>query len=325
MPQFSIIVPVYNSEKFLDTCVQSLINQTFRDIEILLVDDGSTDLSPSMCDAYAEADPRIQVIHKKNGGLSDARNAGMSVASGEYLVFVDSDDYLGPDACTQYMRGVRAGADLIAASIRNWEGEQDRVAPPTGFQDGEEVSSRDYVIRAIQNRCFYATSFSNVYRREFMTGNNLYFRVGWIHEDWDMLPRLFTKEFRVVVLQYPAYNYVWRAQSITNAPVSEKRIHDSVGALSRWKQVFDDMKDREWQRWLYNELICTYFWNCRELKLSGWWIRGMGVLFCLHQRIGFRGKLGVIRFELQSVINRMTGKWRAPDKRLLATLDEPLK
>ena len=97
MPVVSVVVPVYKVEKYLERCVASLRSQTLRDVEIILVDDGSPDSCPEMCDALAEQDSRIRVIHKKNGGLSSARNAGLKVASGKYVGFVDSDDDVEPD------------------------------------------------------------------------------------------------------------------------------------------------------------------------------------------------------------------------------------
>lgn len=96
-PLISVIVPIYNVEKYLARCVDSIVNQTYKNLEIILVDDGSPDRCPKMCDDYAEKDSRIKVVHKKNGGLSDARNAGMAVATGEYISFIDSDDYVSDD------------------------------------------------------------------------------------------------------------------------------------------------------------------------------------------------------------------------------------
>ena len=97
--KFSIIVPIYKVEEYLDRCVESLIRQTEKDIEIILVDDGSPDSCPAMCDEWAKKDERIRVVHKENGGLSDARNAGLNIATGEYVLFVDSDDYVAENAC----------------------------------------------------------------------------------------------------------------------------------------------------------------------------------------------------------------------------------
>lgn len=93
----SVIIPVYNVEQYLDRCVQSVLNQTYRNLEILLVDDGSPDRCPQMCDEYARQDSRVKVIHKENGGLSSARNAGLEIVTGNYIGFVDSDDYIASD------------------------------------------------------------------------------------------------------------------------------------------------------------------------------------------------------------------------------------
>ena len=95
-PLICVIVPIYKVEAYLDRCICSIVEQTYQNLEILLIDDGSPDRCPELCDAWAQRDPRIRVIHKKNGGLSDARNAGIEVAKGEWLSFVDSDDYIMP-------------------------------------------------------------------------------------------------------------------------------------------------------------------------------------------------------------------------------------
>ena len=93
----SVVVPIYKVEKFLPVCIESIIRQSYKNIELILVDDGSPDLCPLICEKYNQTDSRIRVIHKKNGGLSDARNAGLSVANGEWITFIDSDDYVGKD------------------------------------------------------------------------------------------------------------------------------------------------------------------------------------------------------------------------------------
>lgn len=108
----SFIIPVYNVEKYLEQCVDSILNQTYHDIEVVLVDDGSSDGSPMICDAYTKKDSRVKVIHKPNGGLSDARNAGLDVASGDYIIFVDSDDFwVGSEDLQQLMTVVRENLD----------------------------------------------------------------------------------------------------------------------------------------------------------------------------------------------------------------------
>lgn len=112
IPEISVIVPVYKVEAYLPRCVESLLSQTYKDFEIILVDDGSPDTCPVMCDAYAKKYSNIQALHKENGGLSDARNAGMTIAKGEYVTFVDSDDYVHPAYLEMLMQGIRQGADF---------------------------------------------------------------------------------------------------------------------------------------------------------------------------------------------------------------------
>ena len=117
-PKISIIVPVYNVEQYLNQCVESIVGQTYQNLEIILVDDGSPDSCPKMCEDWANNDKRIQVIHKLNGGLSDARNAGIDVASGEYLMFVDSDDFIAANMVMDlYALLNRTNADIACGGV----------------------------------------------------------------------------------------------------------------------------------------------------------------------------------------------------------------
>ena len=113
LEKISVIVPVYKVEKYLKRCVESIVQQTYQNIEIILVDDGSPDRCPEMCDEYARRDARIKVIHKSNGGLSDARNVGLRIATGEFILYVDSDDYIELDACERLLKGMKKGVDLV--------------------------------------------------------------------------------------------------------------------------------------------------------------------------------------------------------------------
>lgn len=122
MPQVSVIVPVYNAEKYLSECVDSILNQTIADLECILVNDGSTDGSPAICDAYARQDTRVKVIHKANGRAASARNVGLEIAQGEYIAFVDSDDWISPD---MYEKMLTTGADVCLCDYVRFQGEQE--------------------------------------------------------------------------------------------------------------------------------------------------------------------------------------------------------
>lgn len=115
----SVIVPIYNVEKYLTKCIESIINQTYENLEIILVDDGSPDNCPIICDEYAKRDSRVKVIHKKNGGLSDARNAGLDIATGEYIMFIDSDDFVEIDMMESMMNNmIDNNVDLVVCNIK---------------------------------------------------------------------------------------------------------------------------------------------------------------------------------------------------------------
>ena len=137
MPEISVIVPVYRAESFLRKCTDSILNQTFLDLELLLIDDGSPDHSGALCDQIAKEDPRVRVFHKDNGGVSSARNLGMTQANGQYFAFADSDDWLPPDALeTLYTALTAAGADTAGGG--HWRVEQDgrREAEPGALPQG---------------------------------------------------------------------------------------------------------------------------------------------------------------------------------------------
>ena len=128
MDLISIIVPVYNVEKYIHECVDSIINQTYKNIEIILVDDGSPDNCGKICDEYAKKDNRIKVIHKPNGGLSDARNHGIDVANGEWLMFIDSDDWIEPNMAEKLLHSaLNNKADLAISSVILFDEEKEYI------------------------------------------------------------------------------------------------------------------------------------------------------------------------------------------------------
>lgn len=179
MPQVSVIVPVYNAEKYLAECVDSILAQTLRDIEVILVDDGSTDTSSSICDAYAEKDSRVQVIHKANGRAASARNAGLKIAQGEYIAFVDSDDWIAPD---MYEKMLAAGADVCLCDYVRFQGEKDFPFTQSnireGFYDKEQIRKEVYP-HLVMDGIEYPITISNwalLIRRKIIAENQLSYR-----------------------------------------------------------------------------------------------------------------------------------------------------
>ena len=278
----------------------------FSDIEIILVDDGSTDSSPQICDNFASMDSRILVLHKENGGLSDTRNTGLLQAKGEYILFVDSDDYLEKDAIEQLLRGALPGIDLIAGAHSDWHGEKQIIRKRTGLQDGKIYTSKEFIINSLKiDRFIQVVSWSYMYRRDYLLENKLFFRKGWLYEDLDLILDLLLHTDSIIYIDYPFYNHVFRDGSIIISDISWKKIHDNVGVLKHWKETIDNVNDSTLQKFLYFELIANYLWMCKDKGIIGWWISGFNFHFAIIHSLGLKQKVKVILFELKTMYYKL--------------------
>lgn len=165
MPQISVIVPVYKTEKYLDRCVKSILSQTYSNIELILVDDGSPDKCPEMCDQYALEDSRVRVVHEKNSGVSVARNTGLNIASGNYITFVDSDDYIEPDMYEKMMdKAVSYDCDVVMCDcVKEFENHTSKYSHDirSGFYDYEQLKKEYYPHLLIMENIEYPATISN--------------------------------------------------------------------------------------------------------------------------------------------------------------------
>lgn len=215
----SIIVPIYNVEKYIYECVDSLIGQTYRDIEIILVDDASPDNCPAICDEYAQKDSRIKVIHKINGGLSDARNAGIEVASGDYLIFVDSDDYITLDMVEQmiYM-AEKSGADIAACGYTGDEAGLSRE-PVEDFAVAGSAEALKYIL--IEKRINTSAS-TKLFARELFA--DVRFPVGKIYEDYATIYKALHLAKKVAYTEAKKYYYRPNPTGITGRKFYNKQL-----------------------------------------------------------------------------------------------------
>lgn len=213
-PVISVIVPVYKVEPYLPKCIESICRQTFSELEIILVDDGSPDCCGQICDEYAQTDPRIRVIHQENRGLSAARNAGMAIARGQYFGFVDSDDWIEPDMFAFLYHNLRKEqADISVCGMYQHDGG--RVIP-YGDPDFYGVQTPVEAIRSVLRHgqiCFCV--WNKLYRREVFS--EIRFPEGRIYEDVFVMVRLLDQASRIVVQLAPKYHYLRRAGSITRS------------------------------------------------------------------------------------------------------------
>jgi glycosyltransferase involved in cell wall biosynthesis len=234
----SVIVPIYNVEQYLNRCVDSIINQTYKNLEIILVDDGSPDKCGQICDEYALKDSRIVVIHKENGGLSDARNAGIEKATGEYLSFVDSDDWIEPEMIeTLYNACISNSVKMACAGmyyIDNNDVKTTRCCP----LKKEIVSAEIALSKMFFNKEISYSSCDKIYY--FTLFDNIKFPKDKLYEDLATIYKCIILAGQIAMCNVPVYRYCNRTGSITKTTFSEKKFGFAYVAI----EVFDDLKEK---------------------------------------------------------------------------------
>lgn len=209
----SIIIPVYNVEKYIERMLATIVKQTYKSLEIILVDDGSTDSCGKICDEWAKKDNRIVVIHKKNGGLSSARNVGINIARGEYLFFCDSDDYISKN-CVEYLYNTICNnqADIVVGNYIETSLDNQGF---NIYKVDEHVLSGKQAIKEIygKNNVQMVTAWGKIYKASLF--DNIRYPVGLLHEDEGTTYKLYYKCKKVIVSNKPIYAYFINNNSIT--------------------------------------------------------------------------------------------------------------
>ena len=219
-PLVSIIIPIYKVEPYLKCCLDSIINQSYTNLEIILVDDGSPDNCPQICDEYAKKDNRIVIIHKKNGGLSDARNAGLDIAKGDFIYFLDGDDYLGKEVISCLYDHIQ-NKDNIAIAIGYFTAVNRNEHKPYRkewiFNNPQVIEPIDFANRMLMEKSNFAAT-AKLYRRELF--KNLRFRINVKNEDTlfiaDLIPIIEKQSFSCIDVPNYSYYYTQHTQSITH-------------------------------------------------------------------------------------------------------------
>ncbi len=247
--KLSIIVPVYNVEQYLEQCLDSIINAYRDNIEVILVDDGSTDKSNNICDKYANENHYISVKHRENGGLSAARNTGIKLAKGKYIWFVDSDDYIENDSIEVILNKIKEGKDIIMCNYR-------RVLPDgnsffyQGFKSDDDLTIEPYkYVENLGNVSYAAVRF--ITKRELIIENNIFFKEGIYHEDEEWTPRALCAARSFTTIIPFVYNYrVGNPKSITGM-MNPKKVIDKI-IIS--KGIYDRIKHNNYSEGMSNFL-----------------------------------------------------------------------
>lgn len=269
MPEISIIVPVYNVEKYLDRCVKSILAQTFTDFELILVDDGSPDHCPKMCDEWAKKDERIRVIHKENGGLSSARNAGLRIAVGKYIGFVDSDDWITKEMyATLHELIVQYKADITSGEIIRTSGEQEYVLDESKkeiFVFTKDEFSKQYFKVGTTKTVHYV--WNKLYKKEI--ADKMIFPEGLINEDVEGFFYALENSDKIVTTTEVVYFYRENPNGISHKWFSKRQ----MDLLTVWKHVWEESKNvnEQWEYYAkmnyyraFFGLLCRLMMNDRK-------------------------------------------------------------
>lgn len=234
----SVIVPVYNVEKYLQRCVDSIVNQTYKNLEIFLVDDGSPDDCGAICDEYARKDKRIIVIHKENGGLSSARNAALDVAAGDYIMFVDSDDWVEPDFCMKALKmAIVHHVQIVAYGYQSFYMENGKTKKRYTNKPRLVDSSEAIRHLILRDDVIYNYAWNKIYERSLF--ENIRYPFGLLYEDNAVTYKLIARAKDIYVSDAILYNYVIRKDSISGVWFKPKAIADR---FTIWKKRLEEIK-----------------------------------------------------------------------------------
>ncbi len=260
-PFFSIIVPVYNVENYLDRCIKSIAEQDFVDYEVVLVDDGSTDASASICDNIASRDSRFLVIHKENGGQSTARNLGLQKASGIYVLYIDSDDELIRGSLRKIYNHIKKIRyfDVLQGRVSVVEDQtQKQLSESEVFEFDNIINGKEYLKRTL-NHTFIAAVWPYIYRRDFLLENDLFFMEGVFHEDEEYLPRVMLCATKVTSIDCMHYRYRIRGNSTTTKKDQSQNAKDLLLICNSLQNQYEKVDDVELKRMLNDRIVSMYF------------------------------------------------------------------
>ena len=237
MSKLSVIIPVYKVEDYLERCVRSVLNQSYKDVELVLVDDGSPDRCPQICDDLATEDSRIKVVHKKNGGLASARNEGIKNATGEYLAFLDSDDQWNIDLLGGVMGAVsNSEAEMVLFdTICTYADGHMMKRESHGLFDGapKELSIADYYAKIISVGDFHESACTKIFKRDFIVSNELFYCLGITGEDSEWMFRVLRKVTKVLVLDRELFLCTCQREGSIQNSIKAKNIRDVISTIEK--------------------------------------------------------------------------------------------
>lgn len=296
----TIVVPVYKVEKYIDKCINSILNQTYKNLEIILVDDGSPDTCGEICDNYAKQDIRIKVIHKENGGLSDARNAGIDVATGRFISFIDSDDYIDSEYIELLYKSITKDKSDMAISSHKVIYENGTILEKA---TGEEsiLNSKEVLKRILYDDGIDLSAWGKLYKIELL--QEIRYPKGRLFEDAATTYKLIDRCKSISIISKSTYNYVIRRSSITNENFSKKKMDLIISTeemCNYIKNKYPDLQDACNRRLIYahlstlSQLAMSKKKFHNEEKILMDYINKNGRNILKDKRVPKRDKIGIV-------------------------------
>lgn len=260
-PLISVIVPIYNISELIERCAFSIMNQTYKNIEIILVNDGSTDNSGDICNRLSDEDDRIKVIHKINGGLSDARNCGIHNSTGDYISFVDGDDYIEKDAYEKIVEKIiEFEPEVVIGNATKVDiDSQNKVSLMKSKSiEGKLISGIEYYVKSIQEDSMAVCAWLSICKRDFLLENNLLFKEGILHEDSHWTPRMLLNAEKVIYFNFEFYKYMVREGSIMTKKDKTKNGIDIINICYELEELFKNVANKEYRKIINDNLLDLY-------------------------------------------------------------------
>lgn len=262
-PLISVIIPIYKVEAYLAECVDSVLKQTYRQLEIILVDDGSPDACPRLCDEYGRRDARVKVIHKTNGGLSDARNVGLTAATGDYVIYLDSDDYWCDTHAMERMVAATRNNDrtdiVLSGFILYFPSSGQKIYPSQLNVDRingkDKIDVLEYLTRYGD---LFMSACQKLVRRELLIQNGIRFQKGLLSEDIDWSLAVYMKANAIYASDSPFYCYRQRSGSITTT-MNAKSFKDLLYIIVKWKSIIPSADLPEREKRVYLGYLCYQY------------------------------------------------------------------
>ena len=258
--KFSIILPIYKVENYLCSCIDSILAQAYQDFEVILVDDGSPDSCPQICDEYAAKDARVRVIHQKNAGQAAARNAGLDIAQGEYICYVDSDDFLTDNNVLQKIAvASETHPDIIHYKFVEWF-ESDGHIADCYFDYNVPTEGRmlaDIYCDLIDKDAYYNSAWSKAIRRELLQSNQIRFHEGIVGEDNEWYYHVVLVAQSLVLIDEPLYVYR-RRQGSTTTTANRKHLLDQLFVLDKWEEILKKLSNDKRAQVVWGSLAKQY-------------------------------------------------------------------